>query len=660
MSSRRHVETMSEQEQINLAIALSMSGKQNTSTASKKRNNVQGRRNKKTNMKSTNVSTKSSTTLLPQPKNTPTPLDGRLVLRVGSESHALAKTPTHGRFFDTRSLNWDDVVEFISFEHGTTSCPVCQEPPLAARVCECGHRVCLPCFLRTEQYEANVKCSICAKPLSRSRLKRSTVAVRKTDLKIGSTVSFQLVQQPFSHTEVLPVPLSLHNGCCISSEERSASLIAKDASDLEQFLSLAQQDAVELKGYGRVDMANKELKDAVNLVQWSFTMLAEEAERELAGSKNVAARAVLMAIRRTMSIYNDVGKKVKGNLPVRRWEAANRKNQPTTAATTTSPQVNLAKNKLWVLDVCPQNQTKSLTQPTASKLSSSSAAEKIQFYYYQISTGEYYFLHPLMVRILKDMYGSYEHFPPTINVKIVQIDEEVLHANNYNRYKYLRTVPLGSHISFCEVQLGGGSSNGSRKNAIVSKEVLKKYKHDLTQRSKLRQQRNRRDDRFSKKAAKRTEESYKAFVFATNNNGVTEVSTGVSNPLTTPELSSEESFPIFGGKKEAPVRTRSGSGGGGVWSASTVSSDVKQFDKEGQRSLYQSSMVMRSRSNPNFDTNLGIQTYDKDGQAAIKSHTRLNLHSIISSFDSTKNMKKKKKNKGIVLFSTSNSQTKKW
>ena len=652
----------------------------------------------------------ASTSSLP-PKHTPTPLDGRYVLRPNSFSHNFAKLPNCSNFIDIRKINWEDVTEFISYEQGTTSsCPICQEPPLAARVGECAHRICLPCYLRVEQQLNKTnkhvsKCSICNKDLSRSVLKRSTIADtnNRTKLKVGSVVTFQLISQSLQQTEILPVPFSLHNSCSISSSDRQASMIAKDAAELEQYLMLAQQDAIELKKCGKVDMANKELKDAVNLVQWSFTILAEEAERELNGiSDNVFAQSVLNAIRRTMSIYNDVGKIVKGNVPLRRWESSSSPaasippswadsvlpvpststsiSIPTSIKTLTTlnnpnPSISLQnENKLWVLDVAKSD---SIIKPQPTKsltVSTSKTVDKPQYYYYQLSTGEYCFLHPLMVRILKDEYGDYINFPKTIQVKIIQIDQDVLHVNNYSRYKYLRCIPLGATISLCEIQLQHMSNNST---PLVSKEVLKRYKTDLLQRSKIRNQKIRRDDNFSRNAARKTEESYKNFVFTNNGGG-----SPLLHPISSPELTSQESFPTMGGGSSGDDTLETSSTLlSGAWGAKSVSSDVKQFSTNQHRSMIKSQAVLRSRSDPKW-AELASQdvAFNKDGQATVKSQPRLNLHSILSSneangtstkietekkvaknddddgddpfasMNSKKKKKKKKKKKGVMLF----------
>ena len=710
---------MSEEELIEEAIARSMmpSSSSSSSTAISQR---QQRRHAHTQSKPKSKPLSKSSSQ-PPPKHTPTPLDGRFVLRDGSESHALASIPNTASFFDTRSLAWEDVLEFISFEHNIehnmTSCPICQEPPLVARVGECGHKMCLPCFLRIEQH-GSLKCSICNQYLTRALLRRSTVAANLTNVKVGSVVSFQLIRQCSMSTDVLPLPASsLHNPCCLTSAERVASMIDREGLELERYLALAQQDAVELRGCGKVDMAKDELKKAVALVKWSYALLAEEAERELCGSTNSFVQAVLLACRRTMSIYSEATQQVKGMLPSRRWEMNSTAPLPVsvTPAIPTPVTAMHQQNRLWVLDdatrplppaavattppLYPTTTRNNSNNDSRNSSSNNNNNKSTEYYYYQISTGEYCFLHPLMVKILKDMYGKYEDFPSSISVKIVQIDEEVLHANNFNKYKYLRCLPLGASVSFCEVQLG--------TNGIVSKTVLAKYKKDLSYRARARQQRTRRDERFSRKAAKKTEASYKTFVF--ENNGGCGGGVGQSsqvNPFESPEMTSQESFPFMGmggsnssassGTSSESMSNKTNDKNGkatrikGAWGSNTVSSDVKQFSLDGRANLIKSQAVLRGRGDPKWaELTLKDVTFNKDGQATVRSQTRLNLHTILSSstqlegrlaaqdgdgddtnnevqshedadaspFAATKSKKKKKKkkqhSKGVMLFSTS-------
>ena len=686
------VAEMSESEMIQLAISRSMQSSSSPSS-SKSRKKLPS-----TNTKSIK---QHHHTKQRAPPTAPPPLDGRYVIREGSESHALMKISCASRtFFKINTLDWTDVVEFISFENGT--CPVCQEVPACARVGECGHRVCLPCFIRTErhhhhhqdsQQSQRTTCSICTKDLSRSSLRRSTVRLMTSPV-VGDVVEFQLLttsRSDHSREELLQLDnhaatASLHNPCWLSTIDRVAQLIEHDALDLVHFLAMAEQDAVELRLIGKMDMAKKELQSAVSLVRASFALLTEEAERDLTGCSSTYAASILVACQRTMRTYESKTKKSIGVIPSRRWESGGggsgggssgsssgssgggsggrnssgrsggwtssggwavpaapaapavpavpavpaapvaSASAGSAAAAAPVPTTTTTSQDLWYVETSTRTTTKE-QQASPKKQAALTIPTDDQYFYYQLSNGQYCFLHPLMVRILKEEYSDYHTFPSTIKVKIIQIENDTLHESNYSKFKYLKNIPYGVPIMLCEIQLSGG---------LVSDTVLKKYKSDLSARAKVRQQKMRRDDRFSNKAKRTVEQNYKNFVF--ENGSGAHLTSPAWNPSETPELTSQESFPTMrssssgsSGSSGSNSGSSSSSSSGGAWSSASVSSDVRQYSSDAKRSMIKSQAVVRGRTDPKWaELTSSDVAFNKDGQATVKSSSRLNLHAILS------------------------------
>jgi hypothetical protein len=46
--------------------------------------------------------------------------------------------------------------------------------------------------------------------------------------------------------------------------------------------------------------------------------------------------------------------------------------------------------------------------------------------YYQSEDGQHIYLHPLDIRVLKQEFGSYDHFPDEITVRVVGVDESTM------------------------------------------------------------------------------------------------------------------------------------------------------------------------------------------------------------------------------------------
>jgi len=100
------------------------------------------------------------------------------------------------------------------------------------------------------------------------------------------------------------------------------------------------------------------------------------------------------------------------------------------------------------------------------------------YYFYQMADGQHYYLHPLCNKILKYEYGDYSNFPETIDCRIISLEESTINEDMRKRFKYLSHLPLTCDIVLCEIYLSD----------IVSSATFKKFKPEITQLSKKRQQ----------------------------------------------------------------------------------------------------------------------------------------------------------------------------
>ncbi|ORX80033.1 hypothetical protein BCR32DRAFT_294068 [Anaeromyces robustus] len=111
------------------------------------------------------------------------------------------------------------------------------------------------------------------------------------------------------------------------------------------------------------------------------------------------------------------------------------------------------------------------------------------YYFYQLADGQHYYLHPLCNKILKYEYGDYVHFPDTISCRILYLEESTINEDMRKRFKYLSHLPLTCDIVLCEIYLSD----------IVSSATFKKFKSEITQLSKKRQQKMAKEAKNSSK-----------------------------------------------------------------------------------------------------------------------------------------------------------------
>ncbi|KAG0329057.1 hypothetical protein BG004_002422 [Podila humilis] len=107
------------------------------------------------------------------------------------------------------------------------------------------------------------------------------------------------------------------------------------------------------------------------------------------------------------------------------------------------------------------------------------------YYFYQAANGHHLYLQPLDIRILKQHFESYEHFPDSIVVKVIGIEETSLTEEVRKKCKYLGHLPLGCEVSFVDVAL----------EQVVSPETLQPFEPELRLRRTKRREKEAREER---------------------------------------------------------------------------------------------------------------------------------------------------------------------
>lgn len=112
------------------------------------------------------------------------------------------------------------------------------------------------------------------------------------------------------------------------------------------------------------------------------------------------------------------------------------------------------------------------------------------YYFYQASSGQHIYLHPLDIKILKTHFESYANFPESIRVRIEGVEEGSMNDDLRKRCRYLSHLPSGCDITFVESDL----------SSVIPHAALAPYAQALKKRSSKRKDRARKEDRARHKA----------------------------------------------------------------------------------------------------------------------------------------------------------------
>ncbi|PWN30386.1 hypothetical protein BDZ90DRAFT_229408 [Jaminaea rosea] len=123
------------------------------------------------------------------------------------------------------------------------------------------------------------------------------------------------------------------------------------------------------------------------------------------------------------------------------------------------------------------------------------------FFFYQASSGQNIFMHPLDIKILHSQFGSYARFPRDIAVKVQSAEEGSMNEELRKRCRYLTHLPRGTDVVFIEIdwEVMAAAKEGGPP-PLVSKATLKPYEQVLRARRNKRRDKERREDRAKLKA----------------------------------------------------------------------------------------------------------------------------------------------------------------
>lgn len=118
------------------------------------------------------------------------------------------------------------------------------------------------------------------------------------------------------------------------------------------------------------------------------------------------------------------------------------------------------------------------------------------YLFYQASSGQHIYLHPLDIKILKSHFESYSAFPLAIRVKVDGTEEGSMNDDLRKKCRYLAHLPSACDITFVEADL----------SEVISPEALAPYSQALKKRAGKRKDKAKKDDRARVRAEQAAQE----------------------------------------------------------------------------------------------------------------------------------------------------------
>ncbi|KAL5017508.1 hypothetical protein ScPMuIL_007097 [Solemya velum] len=441
-------------------------------------------------------------------------------------------------------VDWDFVEQVRVNSHELPSCPICLQPPLAAKITKCGHIYCWACILHYLALGDRTwrKCPICYESIQSKDVK-SVLTREFHRYKVGETVTLKLMKKEKGYTYALPMNIwrksdgqlfnvedspevTIHMKLLLAKPGQIDRLVIQpEKAELEK--QLVDAETSEVAFIESALAALKERSDQLNDVR-----KIKERSDQLSDVRKIKEKMA----RREKGANSGVGTEKPeprvvefspGSKNIKRYASAfsDEEEEVVETEVPTSPLHIVAScPELGVMSP-PDSLDDTLTEgaddspppdtvkPDGSELQRpgclpvEEAAESLElpetdvarrvrksssnaYYFYQAADGQPIFINALNARCLVKEYGSFENCPDDITASIVEIEHVFMSEELRRRLRYLSHLPLSSEFEVAELVL---------KMPVVSKETLKHFSAQIDHHRRLRQKKNREEKRWARK-----------------------------------------------------------------------------------------------------------------------------------------------------------------
>lgn len=427
-------------------------------------------------------------------------------------------------------LDWSSVCRVDLQCEELLKCPIClEEEMVVPKITKCGHVFCVSCvfryFLALQEYNGRFwqKCPVCNhQQVSPEEL----VSVRLDPVKVpreGDRVRFVLARRNASSTVVRPPPQPAGAGASSGSSGGGGGRRRRPGGGDEGpwVLPVEGEDGWNLSRLARLATGDfyRMLTEEMDTLRAFRAACLTCGDTELLPSIDAAGKSLQQLRAERAREGPDDGIFEALELPESAVDAA--AEAPTAAAAAASAAADDEDEGAGAAGSVPPSPGSAVppSPGTASRTSPSlvsapspaiggggahgNPAHKISFY--QADDGRLIFLQPLFTRfLLHEHGGEWSGLPLDIpDLRLERVQDLSLNEETRKRHRFLSHLPLGTAISFVEVDLRN----------LLSKETKEHFAEDfqkIRESRKRDQAKSRHEDRVSKSRAATMEEQYYA------------------------------------------------------------------------------------------------------------------------------------------------------
>ncbi|CDW89218.1 zinc c3hc4 type family protein [Stylonychia lemnae] len=372
-------------------------------------------------------------------------------------------------------IDWKDVttVMFNMSNADDVQCPICLEnltQMIAPKITKCGHIFCWPCVLQYLAYEKQYnwkRCPLCNESIQKNELKQVKVT-QSVYYKEGSIIKFNLMIR------------------------NKANIIVSDKQKQSPKLNQFDGDQSDKKHTSKVKLPTQKFPSQKSEEFHGCRVLISDRQEE----KNDYERdlKILMEDFKLMESSNEYQKIPYIN------EAIEHCHKEINKLNDTNYQDQIQEEPI---DFQEKKRIHNKKQTLKNKLSQPDEIEENDqdfYYFYQSSTGENLFLHPLCYNILYQSYEKYDDFPKQIEAQVLEVNQGIADQDDpdFKKYQDLNHLPDGSPYGFVEVDM----------SSLVSESIYREFEKDISYRERHRKRKQQREEKYAGKVERIQEEKF--------------------------------------------------------------------------------------------------------------------------------------------------------
>ncbi|XP_047141975.1 E3 ubiquitin-protein ligase RNF10 isoform X3 [Hydra vulgaris] len=551
---------------------------------------------------------------------------------------------------------WETIRLVYLPTHEIPSCPICLYPPTVAKITRCGHVFCWSCILHYLQLTDKTwrKCPICHEAVHDADLK-SVVNVIQKKFARHENITMKLMKRQksslFTSTKsekISDESFSLWNGLFLkfgsklmlaNKDSVVEKIMLPEKLELENQLIQAVADEsgedcfIQL-ALMKVKKAIEEIKIDNELIE-TLNMTHTVDDNDAFVPSQESSLAFILSQAKVDDSYE---------LPFANNDSENKFENTNTIKENLDHQVSLQWNNGADEQLsCNAKPSNILIDEHVEHYVNKSSERFDDFYYfYQAEDGQNIYIDALNARCLIEEYGSLCNAPTTITGQILDFESFTMSLEHRKRFRYLSHLPLACEFCICELLL---------RPPVLSKSTIHNFMPEFNKRKSIRSKKLEEQRKFDRKAtnARNKEFGYQCVDDCpTSNIDLADLDNFPCSFSPTTELTHQNSF-----YNEAAADENNGLGKPGLSFAQMLK--VKQPDD----AMFQKPSIHLTNTqltNKNDTRNLTVL---QDNECEISTPTFKEMFNAAISATTLKcldptqeNNSKKKKQKGILLFST--------